>query len=203
MAYQTVIPVLKIPGYDIKFVFRRTPPSTRRALIEFWEKHRDDWTACTRPPQLRNQFTVENNPGSRSMAILSNAACVAFTDTNEIAGVAWIKIARMPVDSEAPELIYFQRMYVAQEHRSVRLTRKMINAFHRNLVHSSERSPLVKYLLAENANKKLKTPIGRRHFIRQGFQYVGVNSYKNEIWKMPLPPPPIRPILSIFRCLEE
>lgn len=195
---RSAFPTVSIPGYTIKFVFRRTPPSIRSALIEFWEKHRDDWTLSTRPPQLRNQFTVRNGPGSRSLAILSNAASIAFTDNSEIAGVAWIKIASMPVDSDIPELIYFQRMYVAPEHRCVRLTRKMINAFHHDLVQSSERSPLVKYLLAENANSKLKTPIGRRHFIRQGFHYVGVNSYKNEIWKMPLPPPPARPILNIF-----
>ena len=191
-------PTVEIPGYSIKFIFRRTPPAIRGALVEFWEKHRDDWVASTRPPQLRNHFIVENSPRSRSLAILSNAACVAFNDRNEIAGVAWIKIARMPVVSEEPELIYFQRMYVAPEHRSVKLTRKIISAFHYYLLHSSERSPLVRYLLAENANPKLKTPIGRRHFIRQGFQYIGTNSFENEIWKMPLPPPPARPVLRIF-----
>lgn len=193
-----IFPTLVIPGYRILFVFRRTPPSVRTSLLEFWERHRDDWVECTRPPQLRDQLTVQSGPGSRSLAILSNAACVAFGEDNEIAGVVWIKIARMPIDSEKPELAYFQRMYVAKEHRSVCLTRKMINAFHHNLVHSSERSPMVRYLLAENANAKLKTPIGRRYFIRQGFQYVGVNTYMNEIWKMRLPSPPARLVQSVF-----
>ena len=180
------------------FVFRRTPPDIRSALVDFWEKHRDDWTASTRPPNRRDTFTVRNSPGSRSLAVLSNAACVGFTDTNTIAGVAWVKVAKMPVDADIPQLIYFQRMYVAPEHRSVRLTRTMINAFHRNLIQCSDRSPLIKYLLAENANPKLKTPIGRRYFIRQGFYFVGVNSSRNEIWKMPLPPPLSRPVLSLF-----
>lgn len=193
-----IFPTVEIPGYCIKFVFRRTPPTIRGALLEFWEKHRDDWVQCTRPPQLRDRFTVQNGPGSRTLVILSNVACVAFNEANDVAGIAWIKIARMPIDSEAPELIYFQRMYVAPEHRSVRLTRNMINAFHRNLVNSSERSPLVRYLIAENSNAKLKTSIGRRYFIRQGFQYVGVNSAMNEIWKMPLPSPPPRPVLRLF-----
>lgn len=187
-----------MPDYRIEFVFRRVSPPLRLALVQFWEQHRADWTVCTRPPQRRHQFTVDESHEARSLAILSNVACVAYTNTNQIAAVAWLKIAPMPVDSETPELIYFQRMYVSPEHRCVLLTHRMIKAFHCGLINSALRSPQVKYLLAENANAKLKTPIGRRFFVRLGFIFVGINNLGNEIWKMPLPMPSLRPVRSVF-----
>lgn len=192
-----------IPGYSIHFVFRRTPPALREALVAFWQCHRDDWAHVTRPRYRAHHPAAQSEPDSLRLAILSNTACVAFTESQSIAAVIWMKVARMPIDSEVPQLIYFQRMYVAPDHRCVRLTRRMLRVFHQNLIQSSDRSPLAKYLLAENVNPKLKTPIGRRHFIRQGFQFVGVNSFQHEIWKMPLPLAPARPVSHLFWTMSS
>lgn len=156
--------------------------------MEFWEKHRSDWHACTRPQINRRQLPLENRQSSRKTNTLNNVACIAWSKTNTIAAVAWLKAAQMPIDSKKAELIYFQRMYVAPEHRCVSLSLNMIKHFHHNLANSLCRSPLVKYLIAENANSKLKTPIGRRYFVRLGFIFVGFNQLGNEIWKKPLPP---------------
>jgi len=184
--------------YTISFIFRRVSPSMRKNLIEFWEKHREDWISTTRQPESRNIFTVPNTPRARSSALLQNAVCVAQANSDTIAGVAWIKVATMPVNRNQPELIYFQRMYIAPEHRCVRIANQLINAFHHHLIRSNQRSPIVKYLLAENANPKLKTPVGRRLFIRRGFKFIGFNSYENEIWKLALPPTTVPSCLPVF-----
>ena len=185
--------------YTTNFIFRRVSPSMRENIMEFWEKHREDWISTTRQPETRNIFTVQNTPRARSSALLQNAVCVAQANSGAIAGVAWIKVAMMPVDTNKPELIYFQRMYIAPEHRCVRVANQLINAFHHHLIRSNQRSPLVKYLLAENANHKLKTPVGRRLFVRRGFKFIGFNSYGNEIWKLALPPTTGPSCLPVFR----
>jgi hypothetical protein len=185
--------------YTISFIFRRVSPSMRENIIEFWEEHREDWLSITRQPETRNIFTVQNTQTARSSALLQNAVCVAQANSGAIAGVAWIKVAMMPVDTNKSELIYFQRMYIAPEHRCVRLANQLINAFHHHLILSNQRSPLVKYLLAENTNPKLKTPVGRRLFIRRGFKFIGFNSYDNEIWKLALPPTTGPSCLPVFR----
>ncbi len=174
--------------YSISFVFRRVSPYMRENLMEFWEKHRDDWISTTHQPYARNSFTVRNTPRARSSAVVQNAVCVAQANSGKIAGAAWIQVAMMPVVTSKPELIYFQRMYIAPEHRCARLANQLIDAFHYHLMQSNERSPLVKYLLAENVNPKLKTPAGRRLFIRKGFNFMGFNTSRNEIWKLALPP---------------
>ena len=174
--------------FHIEFVFRSVSPSQRHQLVEFWEKHRSDWNACTRPQINRRQLHLEHRQSTRRTDTLNNVACIAWSKTNTIAAVAWLKVAQMPVDSKKAELVYFQRMYVAPEHRCASLSHHMIKHFHHNLVNSHSRSPLAKYLLAENANSKLKTPIGRRYFVRLGFIFVGFNQIGNEIWKKPLPP---------------
>ena len=156
--------------------------------MEFWEKHRSDWHASTRPQINRQQLPLEHRQSTRRPDTLNNVACIAWSKTNTIAAVAWLKVAEMPVDSEKAELVYFQRMYVAPEHRCVSLSLNMIKYFHHNLANSNCRSPLVKYIIAENANSKLKTPIGRRYFVRLGFIFVGFNQIGNEIWKKSLPP---------------
>ena len=185
--------------YTINFIFKRVSPSMRENIMEFWEKHREDWISTTRQPETSNIFTVQNTPRARSSALLQNAVCVAQSNSDAIAGVAWIKVAMMPVDTNKPELIYFQRMYIAPEHRCVRVANQLINAFHHHLIRSNKRSPLVKYLLAENANLKLKTPVGRRLFVRRGFRFIGFNSYGNEIWKLALPPTSEPSCLPVFR----
>jgi len=189
--------------YSISFIFRRVSPDMRENLMEFWEKHREDWISTTRQPQARNSFTVRNTPRARSSALLQNAVCVAQANSGMIAGVAWIKVAMMPVDTSKPELIYFQRMYIAPKHRCARLANQLINALHHHLMHSNQRSPLVKYLLADNANPKLKTPVGRRLFIRKGFRFMGFNSYGNEIWKLALPPTTGPSIITVFQCFTK
>lgn len=156
--------------------------------MEFWEKHRSDWYACTRPQSNRRQLHLEHRQSTRRTDTLNNVACIAWSKTNTIAAVAWLKVAQMPVDSKRDELVYFQRMYVDPEHRCASLSHNMIKHFHHNLANSHSRSPLAKYLLAENANSKLKRPTGRRYFVRLGFIFVGFNSLGNEIWKKPLPP---------------
>ena len=174
--------------HHIEFVFRRVSPSQRHQLTEFWKKHRSDWYACTRPQIKRRQLNLEHQQSTRKPDTLNNVACIAWSKTNTIAAVAWLKVAQMPINSEKAELIYFQRMYVAPEHRCVSLSLNMIKYFHHNLANCHGRSPLVRYLIAENANSKLKTPIGRRYFVRLGFIFVGLNQLGNEIWKKPLPP---------------
>ena len=163
--------------------------------MEFWEKHRSDWHACTRPQYNRRQPETEHRQSKKRPDTLNNVACIAWSKTNRIAAVAWLKAAQMPIDSEKAELIYFQRMYVAPEHRCVSLSLNMIKHFHHNLANCHGRSPLAKYLVAENANSKLKTPIGRRYFVRLGFIFVGLNELGNEIWKKPLPPIPSIPAI--------
>jgi hypothetical protein len=185
--------------YTISFIFKRVSPSMRENIMGFWEEHREDWISITRQPETRNIFTVQNTPTARSSALLQNAVCVALANSDTIAGVTWIKVAMMPVDTNKPELIYFQRMYIAPEHRCVRVANRLINAFHHHLIRSDQRSPLVKYLLAENANPKLKTPVGRRLFIRRGFKFIGFNSNENEIWKLALPPTTRPSVLPVFR----
>jgi hypothetical protein len=185
--------------YTINFIFRRISPAMRENIMNFWEEHREDWISTTRQPETRNIFTVQNTPKARSSALLQNAVCVAQANSGAIAGIAWIKVAMMPVDTNKAELIYFQRMYIAPEHRCVRVANQLINAFHHHLIRSNQRSPLVKYLLAENANFKLKTPVGRRLFIRRGFKFIGFNSYGNEIWKLALPPTTGPSYLPVFR----
>ena len=138
-----------------------------------------------------------------SSALLKNAVCVTQANGDTIAGVAWIKVAMMPVDTNKPELIYFQRMYIAPEHRCVRAANQLINAFHHHLIRSNQRSPRVRYLLAENANPKLKTPVGRRLFIRRGFKFMGFNSYGNEIWKLALPPTTGPSCFPVFRWIDD
>jgi hypothetical protein len=185
--------------YTISFIFRRVSPSMHKNIMKFWEEHREDWISITRQPDTRNVFTVQNTPEARSSALLQNAVCVTQANGDTIAGVAWIRVAMMPVDTNKPELIYFQRMYIAPEHRCVRVANQLINAFHRNLIRSNQRSPLVRYLLSENTNPKLKTPVGRRLFIRRGFKFMGFNSYGNEIWKLALPPTTGPSCLPVFR----
>jgi len=119
---------------------------------------------------------------------MKNAACVAYHKTGNIAAVAWVNVAMMPVDTARPELVYFQRMYIAPSHRCARLANQLINTFHDHFKRCQARSPLVKYLLAENVNPKLKTPAGRRLFVRKGFEFMGFNSHNNEVWKLALPP---------------
>jgi hypothetical protein len=185
--------------YTINFIFRRVSPSMRENIIEFWEEHREDWISITRHPETRNVFTVQNTPRARSSALLQNAVCVALANSDAIAGIAWIKVAMMPVDTNKLELIYFQRMYIAPEYRCARVANQLINAFHHHLMRSNQRSPLVKYLLAENTNPKLKTPAGRRLFIRRGFKFIGFNSYGNEIWKLALLPTTGPSCFPVFR----
>ena len=156
--------------------------------MDFWEKHRSDWSAWTQPQFNHRRPQIEHRQDTRRPDTLTNVACIAWSKTKTIAAVAWLKVAEMPVDSEKAELVYFQRMYVAPEHRCVSLSLNMIKYFHHNLANSNCRSPLVKYIIAENANSKLKTPIGRRYFVRLGFIFVGFNQIGNEIWKKPLPP---------------
>lgn len=127
----------------------------REKLIEFWEKHREGWISFTRQPETRNSFTVHNTPRTRSSTLLQNAVCVAQVNSSKIVGVAWIKVAKMPVLTGQPELINFQRMYIAPEHRYARLANQLINAFHHHLKECNQRSLLVKYLQADNANTKL------------------------------------------------
>lgn len=174
--------------YSISALFRRVSPQTREDLLVFWETHREDWISTTRQPQAREHFTISNTPRSRSSALLKNIVCVAKMHNGTIAGAAWVNVAMMPVETSKPELIYFQRMYIMPEHRCARIANNLINAFHHHLTQSNQRSPLVKYLLAENANTKLKTPAARRLFIRKGFEFMGFNSLGNEIWKLALPP---------------
>ena len=178
----------KSTKYSIKAVFRRISPRIREDLLVFWETHREDWISTTRHPPARNIFTINDTPRARSSALLKNVVCIAQTHKGTIAGAAWINVAMMPVDTSKPELIYFQRMYITPEHRCARLANQLINAFHHHLRQSNQRSPLVKYLLADNANTKLKTPAGRRLFIRKGFKFMGFNTLGNEIWKLALPP---------------
>ena len=184
--------------YSINFVFRRVPPHMRVELLSFWEQHRQDWITTTRQPEARNSFTVKNSPEARSAAIMKNIACVAYHQKGNIAGVAWINVATMPVQSNQPELIYFQRLYITAEHRCARLANQMINTFHDNFRDCNTRSPLIKHLLAENVNPKLKTPAGRRLFIRKGFKFMGFNFIGNEVWKLPLPPTSCPAINTVF-----
>ena len=179
---------MKSPGYSIKAVFRHVSPLMRANLLAFWETHREDWISTTRQPQAREYFTINDTPRARSSALLKNVVCVAQTHSGTIAGAAWINVAMMPVGNSKPELIYFQRMYITPEHRCASLANQLINAFHQHLMQSNQRSPLVKYLLADNANTKLKTPASRRLFIRKGFEFMGFNSLGNEVWKLVLPP---------------
>jgi hypothetical protein len=176
------------PKYSIKYVFKRVPPWMRLDLLSFWETHREDWVSTTREPQAREYLSVKDTPRARTSALLKNVVCVAQTNDGTIAGAAWINVAMMPVDTSKPELIYFQRMYISPEHRCARLANQLINSFHHHLKQCNQRSPLVKYLLADNANTKLKTPSGRRMFIRKGFKFMGFNTRGNEIWKLSLPP---------------
>jgi len=176
------------PKYSIKYVFKRVPPWMRLDLLSFWEAHREDWVSTTREPQAREYLSVIDTPRARTSALMKNVVCVAQTNDRTIAGAAWINVAMMPVDTSMPELIYFQRMYIAPEHRCGRLLNQLFTAFHHHLKQSNQRSPLVNYLLADNANSKLKTPAARRMFIRRGFKFMGFNTRGNEIWKLSLPP---------------
>jgi hypothetical protein len=191
------------PKHSIKYVFKRVPPQMRSDLLNFWETHREDWVATTREPQAKDYLSVKDTPRARTSALLRNVVCVAQTNEGTIAGAAWINVAMMPVDTSKPELIYFQRMYITPEHRCVRLANQLINAFHHHLKQSNQRSPLVKYLLAENANSKLKTPVGRRLFIRRGFEFMGVNTLGNEIWKLALPPTRGPSIITCLQLLSK
>ncbi len=191
------------PKYSIKYVFKRVPPWMRLDLLSFWETHWEDWVATTRDPQAREYLSVEDTPRARTSALLRNVVCVAQTNDGTIAGAAWIKVAMMPVDTSNHELIYFQRMYITPEHRCVRLANQLINAFLHHLKQSNQRSPLVKYLLAENVNSKLKTPVGRRLFIRRGFVFMGFNARGNEIWKLALPPTRGPSISTCFQPLSK
>lgn len=185
-------------GYTVHFVFRRVSPRMRADLLEFWATNRHHWIETTRQPQAKRIFTVSDTPRARLSTLLTNVACVALTDTGSIAGAAWVKVAMMPVDKSKAQLIYFQRMYIAPEHRSARLANTLLSTFHKDLKECNKRSPLIKYLLAENANPKLKTPGTRRLFIRRGFVFMGFNSIGNEIWKLALPPtssPATNPVL--------
>jgi hypothetical protein len=78
-------------------------------------------------------------------------------------------------------------MYITPEHGCVRLASQLINAFLRYLKQCNERSPLIKYLLGENANPRLKAPVGRRLLIRRGFEFMGFSTLGDEIWKLALP----------------
>jgi hypothetical protein len=191
------------PKHSIKYVFKRVPPQMRSDLLNFWETHREDWVATTREPQAKDYLSVKDTPRARTSALLRNVVCVAQTNEGTIAGAAWINVAMMPVDTSKPELIYFQRMYITPEHRCVRLANQLINAFHHHLKQSNQRSPLVKYLLAENANSKLKTPVGRRLFIRRGFEFMGFNTLGNEIWKLALPPTRGPSIITCLQLLSK
>jgi len=185
-------------GYNVHFIFRRVSPRMRADLLVFWEKNRPYWVETTRQTQAKHTFNVSEIPRARLSTLLTNVACVALTNTGSIAGAAWIKVATMPVDTSKAQLIYFQRMYIAPAHRSARLANTLLNTFHKNLKECNRRSPLIKYLLAENANPKLKTPATRRLFIRKGFVFMGFNSLGNEVWKLALPPtssPSINPVI--------
>lgn len=178
-----------VQQYSIRVVFRRIPPRIRTDLLEFWEKHRENWIdETTRPPHTRHIFSVENTHRARSSALLTNVVCVAYSDAGVLVGVAWMKTAIMQVDTAKPELIYFQRMYIAPEHRFAWLANQLFGSFIHIVKSTNTRSPLIQYLLAENVNIKLKTPVGRRLFIRRGYQFMGTNFRGNEIWKLPLPP---------------
>ena len=191
------------PKYSINFLFKSVPPRMRLDLLIFWNTHREDWVATTREPQAREYLSVKETPRARTSALLKNVVCVAQTNDGTIVGAAWINVAMMPVNTSKPELIYFQRMYITPEHRCVRLANQLINAFHHHLKQSNQRSPLVKYLLAENANPKLKTPVGRRLFIRRGFKFMGFNTLGNEIWKLALPPTRGPSINTCFQLLGK
>jgi len=135
--------------FSISFVFRRVSLYMRKNLMEFWEKHREDWISTTHQPHTRNSFSVRNTPRTRSSTEVQNAVCVAQANSGKTAGAAWIQVAMMPVVTSKPELISFQRMYIAPEHRRARLTNQLIDAFHYHLMLSNQWSSLVKYLLAE------------------------------------------------------
>jgi hypothetical protein len=76
-------------------------------------------------------------------------------------------------------------MYITPEHGCVRLASQLINAFLHYLKQCNEGSPLIKYLLTENANPSLKAPVDRRLLNRRGFEFMVFNILDNEIGSLP------------------
>jgi hypothetical protein len=187
-----------VDGYRIEFVFRRIGASKRKALLKFWEEHRNEWVSGTREAHLSSSLTVESTERARSSAILSNVACLLWSG-QQIVGVTWVKVRMTELEKlKDPQMVYFQRMFIDRKHRTRRVANSMFDVFLNGMRHTSHRSPLIHWLLAENANIKLHRKSMRRIFIRKGFEFMGCNSVSNEIWRLRLGQVRALPIRSVY-----
>jgi hypothetical protein len=76
-------------------------------------------------------------------------------------------------------------MCITPKHGCVRLARQLINAFLHYSKQCNEGSPLIKYLLTEKANPRLKALVDRRLLNRRGFEFMGFKTLGNEIGSVP------------------
>lgn len=195
---RTQVETVDIEGYRIEFVFRRVGARKRKALLQFWEEHRDEWVSTTRETHLSSSLTVESTERARSSAILSNAACLLWSG-QQIVGVAWVKVRMTELDKRrGPQMVYFQRMFIDKKHRTRRLANSMFDIFLSGMRYTNHRSPLVQWLVAENANIKLQRKSMRRIFIRKGFEFMGYNSASNEIWRLRIGQVRMLPIRCVY-----
>ena len=125
------------------------------------------------------QMDVLKKPISRQPAAISR------DQSGTINGIVFVVLRELETSLNLGSHAYFQRMYItpATRHLKPRLANQLFRAFLNGFDHAVEnRDHRAKFLLAENIHPGLQKPSMRRYFARLGFQMLGSNQLRGEVW---------------------
>lgn len=175
---------------SVEFVFGKKNPNLKSELNLFWKQvgksYNQEMTEHKNSTAFSNQPIITVNP-STVTSLKREPAAIAKDEKECIVGIVFVSLAKVEIDSNNSEYVYFQRMFTLSQKRQFRISNQLYSAFVMDFKKAiNERDPRAKYLMAENANPGLRRPSMRRYFFRHGFRMMGTNHLGYEIWRMKL-----------------
>ena len=175
---------------SIEFIFGEKESNLSREINLFWSKfsksYAEEMSSHQRSTQMKRTTHTSAKPGNITF-LKKEAAAVAKDQNGAILGIVSVALTKIESPSNSSEYVYFQRMYTHNSQRCISLSSQLYKSFLKNFKKAiSKRDPRAHYLMAENANPGLRTPVMRRYFFRLGFRMLGTNHLGYEIWQLPL-----------------
>jgi hypothetical protein len=167
---------------QIEFVFGRVDDALKAELQAFWAMHGDAYRAEMKA------FSAEgegNNMLTNSLhrPLRRQPGAIARSERGDITGIVFVFLREVSDETLLGTHVYFQRMYIVPEARSLKLVNRLFKAFLNGFERASEsRDYRAKALMSVNNNPGLKIAYVRRYFVRLGFRLLGDNKLGNEVW---------------------
>ena len=175
---------------SIEFIFGDKNSNLSKDINSFWRainKSYEEEMQSHRQATLITQNAKRFLEPGNITTLKREPAALAKDQDGSILGIVLVALTKIESSSNSNEYVYFQRMYTKTPDRHFSLSNQLYTSFLRSFRKAiNKRDSRAHFLMAENANPRLRTPSMRRYFFRLGFRMLGTNHLGYEIWRLPL-----------------